>query len=53
MAVDPGLVSVAPDEPERVIPHGLNVGQLEVATLHISDGTVVTLALRAGAEAAQ
>ena len=34
MAVDPGLVTVAPHEPERVISDRLNVSQLEVATLH-------------------
>jgi hypothetical protein len=52
MAVDPGLVSVTPHEPERVIPDGLEVGQLEVAAFHEPNGPFVTLTVRAGAEAA-
>jgi hypothetical protein len=53
MAVDPGLVSVTPYEPESVIPDGFDVGQLEVASFHELDGTCVTLTVRAGTEAAQ
>jgi hypothetical protein len=53
MAVDPGLVTVAPHESERVIADGLDVGELEVTALDESDGTLVTLALRARTEAAQ
>jgi len=53
MAVDPGLVSVAPHEPERVIPNRLDVGQLEVAATYELDGTFVTLTVCAGTEAAQ
>jgi len=53
MAVDAGLVTVTPHEPERVVPDGLNVAQLEVATLHEFDRTLVTLTVRAGTEAAQ
>jgi len=53
MAVDPCLVTVAPHEPERVVSDGLDVAEVEVATRHERDGTLVTLAVRTGAEAAQ
>jgi hypothetical protein len=53
MAVDPRLVTVAPHEPKRVVSDGLDVAQIEVSTLHELDGTFVTLAVRAGAKAAQ
>ncbi|MDH3817626.1 MAG: hypothetical protein OES21_03375 [Myxococcales bacterium] len=53
MAVDPAFVPVTPREPEGVVSDGLNVSQLEVSTLHVSDGTLVTLAIRAGTEAPQ
>jgi len=53
VTVDPSLVTVAPYQSERVIPYGLDVGELEVTTFDESDGTFVTLAVRAGTEAAQ
>ena len=53
MAVDPRLVTVAPDEPDRVISDGLDVTQLQVAALHEPNRTFMTLAVGAGAEATQ
>jgi hypothetical protein len=53
MAVDPRLVTVAPDESDRVIPDRLDVTQLEVAALHELNRTFMTLAVRARTEAAQ
>jgi len=53
MAVEPSLMSVAPHEPECVIPDRLDVGQLEVATFRELDGASVTLTLCAGTEAAK
>lgn len=53
MAVDPRLVTVAPDEPDRVISDGLDVAQLQVSALDEPDRTFVTLAVRTWTEAAQ
>jgi len=53
MAVDPSLMSVAPHEPECVIPDRLDIRQLEVATFRELDGAFVTLTLRARTEAAK
>ena len=53
MAVDPRLVTIAPHESQRVIPHRFDIGELEVAAFDESDGTFVTLAVRTGTEAAQ
>lgn len=53
MAVDPSLMSVAPNEPECVIPDRLDIGQFEVATVRELDGALVTLTVRAGTEAAK
>lgn len=53
MAVDPRLVTVAPDESDRVIPDRLDVTQLQVAALHEPNRTFMTLAMRARTEAAQ
>ena len=51
MAVDPRLVTIPPDEAKRVISNGLNVAELEIATLDVGDGPLVTLTVCAGAEA--
>jgi len=53
MAVDPRLVTVAPDESDRIISDGLDVTQLQVAALHEPNRTLMTLAVGAGAEATQ
>ena len=53
MAVDPRLVTVAPDESERVISHGLDVAQLEVAALDEANRTFMPLAVRTRTKAAQ
>ena len=53
MAVNPGLMSVAPQESERVIADRLNVGQLEITALGEPNGTFMTLAVRARAKPAQ
>jgi hypothetical protein len=44
VTVDPRLMSITPNEPKRVVPHGLNVVELEVPALGVDDRAVVTLA---------
>ncbi|MGB8330654.1 MAG: hypothetical protein WCE62_11055 [Polyangiales bacterium] len=53
MAVNSRLVPVSPHESKSVIADRLDIGQLEVAALREPDGALVTLALRARAEATQ
>lgn len=50
MAVDSRLVTVAPYESERVVPHRLDVVELDVATFDERDGALVPLTVRAGAK---
>ena len=51
MAVDPRLVTIAPDEPNGVVAHLFDVSELEVSALDVANRTFVTLAVRAWAEA--
>ncbi len=51
MAIDAGLMAVAPDQPEGVVPDRLNVFELEIPAFDVPYGPFVTLALRARAEA--
>ncbi len=53
MAVDPRLVTVAPDESHRVISDGLDITQLQVAAFHEPNRTFMTLAVGTGTEATQ
>ncbi len=53
MAVDPRLVTIAPDESNRVISNRLDVCELEVPSLDELDRPLMTLAVCTGAEAAQ
>lgn len=53
MAVDPSLVTVAPNQPDRVISDGLDVTQLEIAAFDEPNRTFVTLAVRTWTKAAQ
>jgi hypothetical protein len=53
MTVDPRLVTVVPYQAKRVVADRLDVVETEVAAFHERDGTLVTLAVCAGAVAAK
>jgi len=53
MTVDSSLVTIPPDQSDGVIADGLNVAELEVPPLDELDGSLVSLAVSAWAEAPQ
>jgi len=53
MTVDSRLVTIAPHQSNGVIADGLNVAELEVTPFDELDGSLVSLAVRAWAEAPQ
>jgi len=53
MTIDSRLVTIPPDQSNGIIANGLNVAELEVTPLDELDGSLVSLAVRAWAEAPQ